>query len=147
MRSTRAIEAFRPRSGSLSTRWSHSWRPTRGGTAGITMVVPTTTELAQNDRVSSSLVRNALMAADFDRVAALLGRPYRLSGHVIHGRRLGRRLGFPTLNLRLGRGRPTLHGVFAVVVTGLAPDPARPLPAIASSRTDRPDISSTSCRK
>jgi isoleucyl-tRNA synthetase len=91
------------------------------------------------DRVSSSLVRNALMAADFDRVAALLGRPYRLSGHVIHGRRLGRRLGFPTLNLRLGRGRPTLHGVFAVVVTGLAPDPARPLPAIASLGT-RPAV-------
>ncbi|MET0507703.1 MAG: bifunctional riboflavin kinase/FAD synthetase, partial [Burkholderiaceae bacterium] len=91
------------------------------------------------DRVSSSLVRDALMAADFDRVATLLGRPYRLSGHVIHGRRLGRRLGFPTLNLSLGRGRPTLCGVFVVAVTGLAPDPERPLPAIASLGT-RPAV-------
>jgi riboflavin kinase / FMN adenylyltransferase len=51
-------------------------------------------------RVSSSAVREALVAGDMPRAAALLGRPYSISGHVQHGAKLGRELGFPTLNLR-----------------------------------------------
>ena len=53
-----------------------------------------------NTRVSSSAVRDALSQGQMPRVASLLGRPYSISGHVVHGRKLGRDLGFRTLNLR-----------------------------------------------
>jgi riboflavin kinase / FMN adenylyltransferase len=95
------------------------------------------TVLEQGSRISSSLVREALAAADFERAAHLLGRPYRLSGRVIHGRKLGRKLGFPTLNLRFPHGRPALAGVFVVEVGGIAPD--RALPGVASLGT-RPAV-------
>ena len=88
-------------------------------------------------RISSSLVREALGAADFARVAHLLGRPYRLTGRVIHGRKLGRELGFPTLNLRFPHGRPALRGVFVVEVQGIAGGQA--LPGVASLGT-RPAV-------
>ncbi len=65
------------------------------------------------DRVSSTLVRQALARHDFKRAEMLLGRPYQLSGRVIYGRQLARQWGFPTANLRLKR-RPALTGVFAV---------------------------------
>jgi riboflavin kinase/FMN adenylyltransferase len=79
-------------------------------------------------RISSSEVRAALAHGDFDATRALLGHPYSISGHVIHGAKLGRTLGFPTLNLRVTH-RPALSGVFVVQVHGLA---AQPLPAVAS---------------
>ncbi|HRD95871.1 MAG TPA: bifunctional riboflavin kinase/FAD synthetase [Rubrivivax sp.] len=71
-------------------------------------------------RVSSSAVRDALAAGDMPRAQALLGRPYTISGHVLHGRKLGRDLGYRTLNLRFAHARPATHGVFAVRVHGLA---------------------------
>ncbi|MBP6902400.1 MAG: bifunctional riboflavin kinase/FAD synthetase [Burkholderiaceae bacterium] len=74
-------------------------------------------------RVSSSAVREALAAGDMDRAAALLGRPYAISGHVIHGRKLGRELGFRTLNLRFAHPRPAAMGIFAVRVHGLGDGP------------------------
>jgi riboflavin kinase / FMN adenylyltransferase len=74
-------------------------------------------------RVSSSAVREALGRADMDGVAALLGRPYSISGHVVHGRKLGRTLGFKTLNLRFSHWKPAASGIFAVQVSGLAPEP------------------------
>ncbi|MBP6763792.1 MAG: bifunctional riboflavin kinase/FAD synthetase [Rubrivivax sp.] len=80
-------------------------------------------------RVSSSAVRDALQAGDMPRAQALLGRPYSISGHVVHGRKLGRELGFRTLNLRFGHPRPAALGIFAVAVHGLA---AQPLPGVAS---------------
>jgi riboflavin kinase / FMN adenylyltransferase len=80
-------------------------------------------------RISSSAVRNALAAGDFALVAQLLGHPYSISGHVIHGRKLGRTLGFPTLNLRVAHKRPALSGIFVVQVHGLAD---QPLPGVAS---------------
>jgi len=70
-------------------------------------------------RVSSSAVREALAAGDMPRAEALLGRPYAISGHVQHGRKLGRELGFPTLNLRFGHRRPAASGIFVVRVHGL----------------------------
>ena len=79
-------------------------------------------------RVSSSAVRAALAEGDMTRVAALLGRPYAISGHVLHGRKLGRTLGYPTLNLRFGHPRPAAQGIFVVRVHGLAarrPAPGR----------------------
>jgi len=70
-------------------------------------------------RVSSSEVRDALERGDMDGVAALLGRPYSISGHVVHGRKLGRELGFKTLNLRFSHWKPAAGGIFAVRVDGL----------------------------
>ena len=88
------------------------------------------------ERVSSSAVRAALARADFVRVERLLGRPYAISGHVVHGRKLGRELGFPTLNLRIPHGRPALGGIFVVRVHGLADGP---LAGVASLGT-RPAV-------
>jgi len=79
-------------------------------------------------RISSSAVRAALGEGDFPHAEALLGHPYAISGHVIHGQKLGRTLGFPTLNLRVPH-RPALSGIFIVQVHGLAD---QPLPAVAS---------------
>lgn len=72
-----------------------------------------------NGRISSSAVRSALAAGSLDLAQSLLGRPYTISGHVTHGRKLGRTLGFPTLNLRLTFTRPALAGIYAVRVHGL----------------------------
>ncbi|WP_345251487.1 bifunctional riboflavin kinase/FAD synthetase [Pigmentiphaga soli] len=80
-------------------------------------------------RISSSAIRAALAAGDLDRAAELLGRRYSVSGHVIHGQKLGRTLGFPTLNLRIPHRNPALSGIFVVQVQGLA---ARPLAGVAS---------------
>ena len=80
-------------------------------------------------RVSSSAVRQALAAGNMAHAADLLGRPYSISGHAIHGRKLGRELGFRTLNLRFGHARPAAMGIFVARVHGLA-DAA--LPAVAS---------------
>jgi riboflavin kinase/FMN adenylyltransferase len=84
-------------------------------------------------RVSSSAVREALAAGDMARAEALLGRPYAISGRVQHGRKLGRELGFRTLNIRFGhaqaQSRPAAMGIFVVRVHGLA---AAPLAGVAS---------------
>ena len=74
-------------------------------------------------------MREALASGDMPRAEALLGRPYSISGHVIHGRKLGRELGFRTLNLRFGHPRPAASGIFVVRVHGLAD---RPVPGVAS---------------
>jgi riboflavin kinase/FMN adenylyltransferase len=65
-------------------------------------------------------VRAALAAGDLARAAALLGRPFTVSGRVAHGSKLGRRLGFPTANLPQKR-TPPVAGIFAVRVHGLEP--------------------------
>jgi len=80
-------------------------------------------------RVSSSAVRDALAAGDMAQAAALLGRPYSITGRAIHGRKLGRELGFRTLNLRFGHPRPAAMGIFVARVQGLADEP---VPAVAS---------------
>jgi riboflavin kinase/FMN adenylyltransferase len=77
------------------------------------------------ERISSTAVRAALAAGDLPRAERLLGRPYAISGHVQHGRKLGRSLGFPTLNLRIAHAHPALRGVYAVSVHGLG-SAARP---------------------
>ncbi|MBP6718487.1 MAG: bifunctional riboflavin kinase/FAD synthetase [Rhodoferax sp.] len=80
-------------------------------------------------RVSSSAVRDALGEGRMEDAAALLGRPYRISGHVVHGRKLGRELGFRTLNLRFSHWNPAASGIFVVLVHGLADEP---LPGVAN---------------
>jgi riboflavin kinase / FMN adenylyltransferase len=74
-------------------------------------------------RVSSSAVREALAAGDMAQTATLLGRPYSISGHVVHGRKLGRELGFRTLNLRFPHAKPAASGIFVVRVHGLSDEP------------------------
>ena len=74
----------------------------------------------EGERVSSSAVRAALQAGDFSQAERLLGRPYTISGKVIHGAHLGRGLGFPTANIALGQ-RPPLGGIYVVEVEGLGP--------------------------
>ncbi len=81
------------------------------------------------ERVSSSAVREALAEGDLEHAARLLGRPYRISGRVVHGDKTGRRIGFPTANIQLKRKRPPLTGIFAVKVSGLG---GEPLPGAAS---------------
>ncbi len=71
------------------------------------------------ERVSSTLVRTALAAADFATVNQLLDRPYRLSGRVVKGDQLGRTLGYPTANIHLHHRSLALSGVFAVSLRGL----------------------------
>ncbi|KDC23427.1 riboflavin biosynthesis protein RibF [Bordetella bronchiseptica E014] len=83
----------------------------------------------QGHRISSSEVRTALAVGDLDRAAQLLGQPFHISGHVIHGRKLGRELGFPTMNLRVAPRCATRSGIYVVRVLGLQD---RPLPAVAS---------------
>ena len=89
-------------------------------------------------RVSSSAVRDALGTGRLADAARLLGRPYCISGHVVHGRKLGRALGatderagdgFRTLNLRFSHWNPAASGIFAVLVHGLTP---APLPGVAN---------------
>ena len=70
-------------------------------------------------RVSSSGVRAALAAADFARARDLLGRPYSMYGRVVRGEQLGRRLGFPTANIRMHRRKLPFTGICAVRVRGI----------------------------
>ena len=74
-------------------------------------------------RVSSSAVREALARGAMEEVAQLLGRPYAISGHVVHGRKLGRELQCPTLNLRFAHWKPAASGVFVVRVHGFHETP------------------------
>lgn len=80
-------------------------------------------------RVSSSAVRDALSEGRMADAQQLLGHPYRISGHVVHGRKLGRELGFPTLNLRFAHWKPAASGIFVVQVHGLG---ETPLPGVAN---------------
>lgn len=88
------------------------------------------------NRISSSLVRIALQNSDFPHAAALLGHPYAISGRVIHGNKLGRELGFPTMNLRMAQEYPVLNGIFVTRVHGLS---EHPLPAVSCIGT-RPTV-------
>ncbi|HMN44089.1 MAG TPA: bifunctional riboflavin kinase/FAD synthetase [Povalibacter sp.] len=84
------------------------------------------------ERVSSSLIRQALDVGDMARAERFLGRPYRITGKVIEGQKLGRKLGFPTVNLRLHRRATPLAGIFAVRVSGCGLQDA---PGVASLGT------------
>lgn len=80
-------------------------------------------------RVSSSNIREALKTGDVHTATHMLGHPLVYSGHIIHGKKLGRTLGFPTMNLRIAGRASALTGILAVWVHGLED---KPLPAVAS---------------
>jgi riboflavin kinase/FMN adenylyltransferase len=90
------------------------------------------------ERVSSTAVREALARGALAHAAALLGRPYTLSGRVAHGDKLGRSLGFPTANVPL-RHRPALTGIFAVRVHGLGAGPLRGVASLGVRPTVKRD--------
>jgi riboflavin kinase/FMN adenylyltransferase len=70
------------------------------------------------ERISATRIRGSLSDGDFVAASRLLGRPYSMSGRVVHGRRLGRKLGYPTANLPIRWGAPPVLGIFAVKVRG-----------------------------
>ncbi len=79
--------------------------------------------------VSSSRIRAALADSDFAAASRMLGRTFTIGGHVVRGQQLGRKLGYPTANIRLGSRVSPVQGIFAVRVHGIAD---RPMPAVAS---------------
>ena len=79
----------------------------------------TSTIQQQNERVSSTKIRQLIAANQFDEVSKLLGHPYSLSGKVSHGKKLGRVIGFPTINVKMGEIPVAVEGIFAVRVKGL----------------------------
>nr|WP_238717979.1 bifunctional riboflavin kinase/FAD synthetase [Petrachloros mirabilis] len=87
----------------------------------VTIVPP---QDSLGEPISSSTIRQALEQGDLSRAHRLLGRPYDLTGTVVHGQKLGRTLGFPTANLDLPADKflPRL-GVYQVAVSSdLWPD-------------------------
>lgn len=84
-------------------------------TVELNVLAPVT---LNQQRISSTNLRQFLLQGDLNSAALALGHPYRLSGRVGHGYKLGRRLGFPTANIRLSRMCPALSGIFAVKVSG-----------------------------
>ncbi len=87
----------------------------------------------QMQRISSTAIRTALKQGDLQTARKLLGRPYAFTGHVQHGKKLGRTIGFPTLNLAISKEShktpPATTGIFIAQVHGLHENP---LPAVAS---------------
>ena len=107
--------------------------------AGLSLgfqVSDTDSVFVDQERVSSTLIRDALAAGEMAQAARLLGRPYSVLGRVCQGRKLGRQLGFPTANVALLRKKTPLQGVFAVTMTGICP---QPLPGVANVGT-RPTV-------
>lgn len=82
-------------------------------------VVDTPSYSVDGLRVSSTVVRDALRRGNLGMAEKMLGRCYAMSGRVTRGDQLGRKLGYPTANIRVGRRRPPLTGVYAVRVLGL----------------------------
>lgn len=98
-----------------------------GAEAGFE-VADTASLAVDGGRVSSTRIRGQLMEGEMEEAARLLGRPFGLTGRVMHGERLGRDLGFPTVNLALKRRMPPVSGIFAAWVHGAT---AAPMPAAA----------------
>lgn len=86
-----------------------------------------------NQRISSTAIRQALATGDLNMAEELLGRPYSISGRVIDGDKLGKQIGFPTANIQLKYNHPPLSGIFVVAVRGaIQSSPATILPGVAS---------------
>ncbi|HEX5125845.1 MAG TPA: bifunctional riboflavin kinase/FAD synthetase [Rhodocyclaceae bacterium] len=88
-----------------------------GAQLGFQVEVMHTVDLA-NERVSSSAVRDSLLAGDVEYANALLGAPLEIVGRVAHGDKIGRTIGFPTANIHLTQNTLPLNGIFAVTVDG-----------------------------
>ena len=91
--------------------------------------------IADGVRVSSTAVREALATGDLKRATTLLGRPYRMSGKIVAGEKLGRKLGYPTANVDLRRRQSAVIGIFAVRVHGLDGGPRDAVASVGSRPT------------
>jgi riboflavin kinase/FMN adenylyltransferase len=134
------VDLLTTRFGASAVVVGQDFRFGRGGAGSITLLraaadagafelelVPSV--CIEDVRVSSSGVRAALAVGDFGRARDLLGRVYSMRGRVVAGEQLGRRLGYPTANIRMRRRKPPMTGIFAVRVRGveaLHPHAARP---------------------
>jgi riboflavin kinase/FMN adenylyltransferase len=92
-------------------------------------------------RLSSSAIREALAVGDLVRAERLLGRPYTMTGRVVRGEQLGRKLGFPTANVRFPHRRLPVAGIFAVRVR--IRGAAGPVLAAVASIGTRPTVGGT----
>lgn len=70
--------------------------------------------MINNQRISSTSIRELLTHDKLEEANLFIGRPYSISGKVIHGQKRGREIGFPTANIHMRHNRPPLKGVFAV---------------------------------
>ena len=86
-------------------------------------------------RVSSTAIRDALGRGDMKVASKLLGRPYRMSGKIVKGDRVGRTLGYPTANVDLRRRQSAVMGIFAVRVHGLQGGPHDAVASVGSRPT------------
>jgi riboflavin kinase / FMN adenylyltransferase len=117
---------------------SFSFLKTAGQGYGFT-VEDMPSVVVNNERVSSTLVRDALVRADHDLAAKLLGRAYTMQGRVVHGHKRGRTIGFPTANIYLHRAVTPVKGVYAVRMHGMG---ETALPGVANVGV-RPTIGGT----
>jgi riboflavin kinase/FMN adenylyltransferase len=117
------------RSGTVAELRAH------GGRHGL-VVTEVPPVFFKGQRVSSTAIREALKTGDLDSARSMLGRDYSISGRVVRGLGLGKKLGFPTANVNLKRLQTPIDGIFAARVTGLAEGP---LDGVASVGT-RPTI-------
>ena len=101
-------------------------------------VEDTNTIISAGDRVSSSRIKHLLGEGDLQSANQLLGRSYNMVGRVIHGQKLGRQWGFPTINLAV-KNTPALNGIFAVKVSGLGQDKLKGVASLGN----RPNVDGT----
>jgi riboflavin kinase/FMN adenylyltransferase len=124
------VDLLKTRFGASAVVVGQDFRFGRGGAGSITLLreaaeagafelelVPSV--CIEDVRVSSSGVRAALAAGDFTRARDLLGRVYSMRGRVVGGEQLGRRLGYPTANIRMRRRKLPMTGIYAVRVRGV----------------------------
>jgi riboflavin kinase/FMN adenylyltransferase len=97
------------------------------------------TVIIDDARVSSTRIRQSLASGDLATAEKLLGRPYHMSGRVVHGDKRGRTLGVPTANIYLHRQKSPVHGVYVVEVFGV---PGEPCQGVANVGT-RPTVGGT----
>jgi len=100
-----------------------------GAQLGFEVHMLETIEAEEGGRVSATRIRELLAAGEFVQAARLLGRPFAIGGRVVRGNRVGRELGYPTANIRLGRRVSPVQGIFAVRIGGVD---AQPRPGVAS---------------
>ncbi|MCW8963227.1 MAG: bifunctional riboflavin kinase/FAD synthetase [Gammaproteobacteria bacterium] len=93
--------------------------------------------LESERRISSTAIRELLHQGEIKAASALLGRPYAMCGRVIHGKKLGRHIGWPTINIPVRRRNSPVAGIYAVHVSGIEDD--RVLDGVASVGT-RPTV-------
>jgi riboflavin kinase/FMN adenylyltransferase len=148
------VELLATRFGASAVVVGQDFRFGRGGAGSITLLraaaeagrfelelVPSV--CIDDIRVSSSGVRTALAAGDFRRARDLLGRAYSMRGRVVRGEQLGRRLGFPTANLRMRRRKLPMTGIYAVRVRGVDAQHAHEAQDGVASLGFRPTVNGT----